>query len=159
MCFPLNCWLAVLNQLVTLASGSRNRCKSSYHSAGLATGSSRGLAVNVHDSFQPVLFFFPEQQVSAALTVLTISTLTVNEERSPDFHGRVFERVPHPMPGRPNHAIVMGSVVPSRSVVLSVEVYGMAPGNHVGEGKKEIRFSMGRHCIVTVKRNFHATEF
>lgn len=73
-----------------LALAHRNICNSSYRSASLVIGSSRGLAINIRISFQAVLFVFPKQQTSAALAVLTISTLTVNKEWSPDFHGRVF---------------------------------------------------------------------
>lgn len=61
------------------------------------------------------------------------------------------------MPRGPHYAIVMGSIVPSCSVVPSIEVYSMAPRNDGGEGEKEMRFSVGRHCIITVKYNFHTT--
>lgn len=107
-------------------------------SAGLAIGSSRELAINVHHSFQPVPFLFLKQQVSAALTVLTISTLVVNKEWSPDFHGWIFQWVPHPVPCRPNQAIIMGSVVPPSFVVSPIEVYSMAPWKNVGKRKREL---------------------
>lgn len=128
----------MLKQLTTFPSAGRNRCSYSYRSAVLAIGSSSKLAINLQNSFHPVLFRFSKQQISAALTILTISTLTVNKERRPDFHGPELERVPHPVPRRPNNAIVMGSVVPSCFVVLSIEVYSVAPWNNAGEGKRRL---------------------
>lgn len=100
------------------------------------------------------ILYFPKQQISAALTVLTVSTLAVNKERSPDFHGHVFERVPCPVPRRPDDAVVVGSVVPPCFVVSSVEVYGVAPCNNTEEVKRRL-FSMERRCVITARYNFH----
>lgn len=87
----------------------------------------------------PILLHFSKQQISAALTILTISALAVNKERRPDFHGREFERVPHPVPRSPNNAVVMGSAVPPCCVETSIEIYSVAPwNNNVGEGKRRL---------------------
>lgn len=76
----------MLKQFVLLASGSRSRCNSSYQVQVWRLAAAEHW-LSTYTALFSLCFSLSKAAVSAGLTVVTISALSVDKEWSPDFHG------------------------------------------------------------------------